>query len=461
MVKILSKKSLGKQPVYDIGVAKDHNFVLANGLVASNCFNKSHSTAYAYVTYQTAYLKANYPVEYMAALLSASSGSQDKVEKYIAICPSMGIEVVPPHINRSQVDFTPEGQKILFGLSAIRNLGQGAIEHILTARAQGNFTSLADLCERVDLRVVNRKALEALIYCGAFDSVAPNRQKLIKVLEATIKWAQNRAKEKASGQTNLFDLFDGQSGQNIDDNKSFEAAPQPPKIEDFSPAEKLKHEKELLGFYVSDHPLKSTRQAAQILSPINLNELPNQSNKARVSTIVMFKTDGIRTIMTKNNDPMAFVQMEDISGQAEGIVFPSAYGRIKDFLVEETPLIIWGKVQHKDDQIQLIIEDAELIDMVRMVMVQLTPQQAMDTSAQNRLKNILQTNSQGTQDQAQDKKFQKSKVPVIAIVGKGEQRQLVRLDQKFWVKDGQAVVSALNRADFPALIQPLIPGAAK
>ena len=165
--------------------------------------------------------------------------------------------------------------------------------------------------------------------------------------------------------------------------------------------------------------------------------------------------------MTKNNDPMAFVQMEDISGQAEGIVFPSAYGRIKDFLVEETPLIVWGKVQHKDDQIQLIIEDAELIDMVRMVMVQLTPQQAMDTSAQNRLKNILQTNSQGTQDQNQDKKFQKSKVPVIAIVGKGEQRQLVRLDQKFWVKDGQAVVSALNRADFPALIQPLIPGAAK
>ncbi|HEY9893005.1 MAG TPA: trans-splicing intein-formed DNA polymerase III subunit alpha C-terminal partner DnaE-C, partial [Candidatus Sericytochromatia bacterium] len=121
MVKIIGRKLLGKQPVYDIGVERDHNFILNNGLVASNCFNKSHSTAYGYVTYQTAYLKANYPVEYMAALLTASSGTQDKVQKYIATCSSMAITVQQPDINRSEFDFTPVERTILFGLSAVRN----------------------------------------------------------------------------------------------------------------------------------------------------------------------------------------------------------------------------------------------------------------------------------------------------------------------------------------------------
>ena len=131
MVKIVGRKSLGIQTVYDIGVERDHNFLIANGLVASNCFNKSHSTADGYVTYQTAYLKANYPVEYMAALLTGSSANQDKVQKYISTCSKMGIDVLKPDINHSEIDFTPVSRQILFGLSAIRNLGQGAIECIL------------------------------------------------------------------------------------------------------------------------------------------------------------------------------------------------------------------------------------------------------------------------------------------------------------------------------------------
>ncbi|NES67321.1 MAG: trans-splicing intein-formed DNA polymerase III subunit alpha C-terminal partner DnaE-C, partial [Okeania sp. SIO2D1] len=145
MVKIVSRKPAKTENVYDIGVAKDHNFVLANGLVASNCFNKSHSTAYAYVAYQTAYLKANYPVEYMAALITANSGDQDKVQKYIANCQKFNIEVEPPNINRSEVDFTPlpkeitkeAKDKILFGLSAVKNVGEGAIKAILKARKEG------------------------------------------------------------------------------------------------------------------------------------------------------------------------------------------------------------------------------------------------------------------------------------------------------------------------------------
>ncbi|MFM7442252.1 MAG: trans-splicing intein-formed DNA polymerase III subunit alpha C-terminal partner DnaE-C, partial [Snowella sp.] len=167
----------------------------------SNCFNKSHSTAYAYVTYQTAYLKANYPVEYMTALLTASSDSQDKVEKYRENCQKMGINVEPPDINRSDKNFKPVGRRIIFGLSAVKNLGEGAIITILKSRkeAGGKFESFADFCLRIDLRVVNRRALETLIFSGAFDGLQPNRKQLIQDLDLVINWAQKRTKEKESG----------------------------------------------------------------------------------------------------------------------------------------------------------------------------------------------------------------------------------------------------------------------
>jgi DNA polymerase-3 subunit alpha len=282
VVKIIGRKSLGNQSVYDLGVERDHNFILANGLVASNCFNKSHSTAYGYVTYQTAYLKANYPVEYMAALLTASSGTQEKVQKYMATCSSMGIKVEQPDINRSEIDFTPVSGKILFGLSAVRNLGQGAIECILNARETGGtFKSVADLCDRVDLRTVNRRALEALIYSGAFDSIAPNRNQMIEYLESVINWAQSRAKDRESPQLSLFDCSKTASGNQNTSSSVWESIPKPPDVADFSPQEKLRLEKELLGFYVSDHPLKSMSQVAKVLSPISLSELTEPNKKGR------------------------------------------------------------------------------------------------------------------------------------------------------------------------------------
>lgn len=199
MVKIIAKKTLGIQNVYDIGVAQDHNFVIKQGFVASNCFNKSHSTAYGYVTYQTAYLKANYPLEYMAALLTANSADTDKVQRYISACVTMSIPIEPPNVNRSGIDFTPTDDKIVFGLSAVRGLGQGAISSILEARSEGGeFKSLGDFCDRIDLRAVTRKTIESLIYCGAFDTILQNRQQLIHDLELTFNWAQSRAKDRAS-----------------------------------------------------------------------------------------------------------------------------------------------------------------------------------------------------------------------------------------------------------------------
>ncbi len=411
---------------------------------AEYCFNKSHSTAYAYVTYQTAYLKANYPVEYMAALLTAHSDDQDKVQRYISRCLSMNIQIEPPDINRSGVDFTPSDGKILFGLSAVRNVGQGAIACILATRNQeGLFKSLADLGDRVDLRAVNRRALEALIQCGAFDTLESNRNQLIHDLPLVLDWAQSRAKDRESGQGNLFDLLGGLPSSNTA-SSAFESAPKATTVPDFPQPEKLRLEKELLGFYVSDHPLKSVRQTTQILAPIDLSQLGDQREKARVSAVVMLSS--VKVVITKKGERMAIVQIEDLTGQAEAVVFPKSYEYLNSLLIADTRLIIWGKVDRKDEQTQLIVADAEPIETVRLVMVELTPQQAGDSQEQERLKTILQ-------EYSGDK--EKNKVPVIAMVKDPTQSQLVRFGRQFWVQNHQAVVEALKSARFPAYAQPL------
>jgi DNA polymerase III subunit alpha len=442
MVKIVSRQSLGMQAVYDIGVAQEHNFLLANGMVASNCFNKSHSTAYAYVTYQTAYLKANYPVEYMSALLTASSGIQDKVDRYRENAQKMGIIILPPDLNRSVEDFLPlDDNHISFGLSAVKNLGQGAIENILDARNRdGEFKSLADFCERVELRTVNRRALETLIYCGAFDLIQPNRKQLINDIDVVISWAQKRSKEKASGQLNLFDLVD-----KVDTEPIFEQAPSSPAVEDYPVQEKLRLEKEYIGFYISDHPLKAINQAAQILSPISLSALSEQKAKQKLSAVVMLNS--VRKIITKKGDPMAFVQMEDITGEAEGTIFPSTYAELEPLLLEGKQLIVWGTAQERNDKYQLIIDDAAAVEQVKMLMLEITPEQALDRVKSNYLKQILE------QQSVEPNKF---KIPVIAAIGKGEQRQFIRFGQKFWVQNETSAIASLKSAGFVARCESLL-----
>ncbi|MGB5896560.1 MAG: DNA polymerase III subunit alpha [Geitlerinemataceae cyanobacterium] len=415
---------------------------------AEYCFNKSHSMAYGYVTYQTAYLKANYPVEYMAALLTANSGIQDKVQKYIATCMNMNIKVLPPDINRSQVDFTPVDRKILFGLSAVRNIGQGAIECILEAREKdGSFQSLADLCDRVDLRSVNRRALEALIKCGALDTIQHNRHQLMEDLELVVDWAQSRAKDKASGQGNLFDLF-GEENSETQKN-GFESAPKAKEVEDYPAMEKLKLEKELLGFYVSDHPLQAIQHSSRLLAPVNLNELEDRPENSLISAVVMLSA--IKLILTKKGDRMAILQLEDLTGQVEAVVFPKVYDRIQSVIQADARLIVWGKVDRRDEQPQITIEDAEPIEQVQMVMVELSTQQASTLEERHRLKEILN-------EQTQNKKS--GKVPVIGIINGGinggEKRQFVRFGEQFRVTDCTNTVNALNYAGFRARSEQLI-----
>ena len=455
MVKVIRRKSLGMQPVFDIGVqSDDHNFVLGNGLVASNCFNKSHSCAYGYVTYQTAYLKANYPVEYMAALLTANSGDQDKVQRYIATCMAMGIEVQPPDINRSGVDFTPTDGSILFGLSAVRNVGMGAIEAILLVREEeGTFKSLADLCmrvicsesDRVDSRALNRRALEALIYCGAFDYLEPNRNQLIHDLELVLDWAQSRAKDRASGQGNLFDLFNDSSASVQESSASFDVAPKAPAVPELPEQEKLQKEKEILGFYISDHPLRRIQDAARILAPINLGDLEECKEGASVSAIAMITS--LKPVTTKKGDRMAILQLEDLTGHTEAVVFPKSYERIHEHIKPDQRLMLWGKVDRRDDQAQFIVEDAEPIETVHMVMVELEPKVASDIEQQHRLRNVLM------QNRGED---ERAKIPVVAIVSSAEKRHFVRFGNQFRVKDYQATVEALKKAGFQAKASSLI-----
>ena len=365
----------------------------------------------------------------------------------------MGIIIDPPDVNRSGLDFTPVDNKILFGFSAVRNVGQNAIVSILEAREESGelvpFKSLADFCDRLDLRTVNRRTLESLINCGSFDKIEPNRNQLIHDLELVYEWAQSRAKDKASGQGNIFDLLGGGLAANNHQpqKNAFESAPKAPPVNDFPPQEKLRMEKELLGFYLSDHPLKSIKQSSSVLAPINLSQLGEQKDDSTLCAVVML--NNVKKVVTKKGDSMAILQIEDLSAATEAVVFPKTYERISSLLEIDARLIIWGKVDRRDDQTQFILEDAETVETVKMILVELSPQQAGTIEEQHRLNTILKA-------QAGDK--DKSKIPVIGVVQAGNHREIVRFGRQFWVQDSGTAVQALQNAKFRADIKQLTSG---
>jgi DNA polymerase-3 subunit alpha len=445
-MKIVGRRSLGMHPVYDIGLAETHNFLIADHFVAANCFNKSHSVAYGYVTYQTAYLKANYPVEYMAALLSSVSGEQDKVQRYIANCNNLGITVLPPDINRSELDFTPFGKQILFGLAGIKNLGMSAIEIILRVRhADGPFKSLADLCQRVDGRSVNKKSLEALILAGAFDGLQANRRQLVADLDLILDWSSRKAKEQASGQGNLLELLGGGA---VQDTGNFDQSPKASPVDDYSPQEKLRLEKELLGFYISDHPLKVVGSSVKLMAPTNLSNLASVPEKHTMTAIALLLD--IKEVTTKKGDRMAIVQLEDLTGTTEAVIFPKSYERVRQHLVKDSRLMIWGKVDRRDEQVQLIIDDMQPITSIRMVKVDLDKSQALDNQRMNELRQILSMGAGANEPEASNS----TKVPVVASLGYSS--KFVRFGPQYWIKNEAEVLQRLQAAGFKAMCETLV-----
>ncbi len=428
-------------------------------LFAEYCFNKSHSTAYGAVTYQTAYLKAHYPVAYMAALLTVNAGATDKVQRYIANANAMGIEVMPPDVNASGTDFTPVGERILFGLSAVRNLGDGAIRALLENRqADGPFRSLADLCDRLPGPTLNRRALESLIHCGAMDGLEPtaNRAQLMADLDLILDWASSRARDRASGQGNLFDLLGGgASGSTAEAGPAapggadpLSTAPKAAPVSDYPPTEKLRLEKELVGFYLSDHPLKQLTRPIRLLSAVGLGSLEEQADKARVSVVGM--VSGLRPVVTRKGDRMAVLQLEDLTGSCEAVVFPKTYARLADHLMVDARLLIWASVDRRDEQVQLIVDDCRVVDELKFLLVELAPEEASDIAVQHRLRECL--NQHRTErDEAG------VRVPVVALVRHNNEIRYVRLGHQFCVNDSQAALSTLTAQAFRArLSSPLV-----
>ncbi len=317
-------------------------------------FNKSHSAAYGVVSYQTAWLKANYPVEFMAAILSNELANTDKIQQFVNECKCMGIEVVPPDINASGVRFTVENGKIRFGLAAIKNVGEIAVEELVKIRNKaGTFSSFAEFCDRMDSHVVNRKVIESLVKCGAFDSINPARAEVFAEVEYQMNRASSLQRDRDRGQAALFDVAPV--------NARRVTTGQPPAVE-WSQAEMLAFEKELLGFYVSGHPL--TRYAEilrryEMASTTQLGQLQD-GQATRIGGII----SKLVPKTTKQGKPMAILSLEDLDGSVEVLVFPEAYARSVLHLKQDTAIFICGTVNRREDPAKIVAEQIIPLDDV-------------------------------------------------------------------------------------------------
>jgi len=302
-------------------------------------FNKSHSAAYGFVAYCTAYLKAHYPVYFMAALLSAESGSTDKVVRYISECKDMGIEILPPDVNSSFWDFTPDGEAIRFGMGAIKNVGQGAVESLIEARDRvGRFKSLFHFCEEVDWQKINKRMLESSIKAGAMDSLGGRRSQLIAALDGAVESGQKLARDREVGQAGLFGAMPAADEQEQEERL--------PNVPEWPEKEKLIGEKAMLGFYVTGHPLEAYRDKCEELETANSTTVNDMDNGANVALCGLLT--GIQRRRNREGKPWASAKLEDLSGSMELLVFTTAYEGLSDQLVEDQAVLLRGSVRTDD-----------------------------------------------------------------------------------------------------------------
>jgi DNA polymerase-3 subunit alpha len=305
-------------------------------------FNKSHAACYALIAYQTAWLRANHPCEYMAALISSVMNTKDRVPFYVNACAEMGIEVLPPDVNESQVDFAVVGGKIRFGLNAVKGVGESAARSLIAAREEGGpFESIWDFAERVDPSVSNKRVLEALVKCGALPG---SRKGMLEVLEQAVAWGQKQQADRLVGQGSIFDLAP------VEDEKPRHHPPTP--TEEFDKNELLRMEKEVLGLYVTEHPLSAIREQLRRKSDATVGELERRRD-GEVVTIGGIVA-GVRHMTTKRGDAMVFLRIEDVTGGIETVVFNSTYDKARELCTTDRVLIVKGRIDRKEGETKLV-----------------------------------------------------------------------------------------------------------
>jgi DNA polymerase-3 subunit alpha len=319
-------------------------------------FNKSHSAAYAYLAYVTAYLKAHYAVEFMSALLTSESGSTDKIVKYIGECREMGIRVLPPDVNESDLNFTPAGAAIRFGLGAVKNVGQGAVEAIVVARNnEGRFKSIFDFCERVNLGAINRRVIESLVKAGAMDSLNGNRAQLTEAIDRAMESGLRSLRDREMGQAGLFGL--------ADDHKEHEYPLA--KLPQWTPQQMLAGEKEMLGIYVSGHPLDRFSDKVCELATHTTDKL-EEVQKAQLVSLCGLLTN-IQRKTTKEGKHWAFMKFDDGHGTVDAMLFSTRYDELLPFIKDDAAVLLKATVMREEDAPpKLNVQDITLLDDARV-----------------------------------------------------------------------------------------------
>ena len=393
------RRAMGKK-ISELMMAQRDRFVkgaTANGIESSKAnhvfelmakfaeygFNKSHSAAYALIAYQTAYLKSHYPVEFMAALMNSFLSSSDQVVKLINVCAQMDIRILPPDVNESGRAFQVVGRMIRFGLGAVKNVGEAAIEVILRCREEdGPFRSIHDFCERIDSQKVNRRVLEQLVRCGAFDTLHPGRAQVMAGLDEALDRASAVQRDRQAGQMNLFEMLR---------SKKKTSAPVLPDIPEWDSRTRLQFEKESLGFYISGHPLDFYRQQISAICTADTQSVKEKREGTEVVVCGLFSV--VKEITTKRGERMAFLMVEDREGTIEVVAFAEPYTQARPLLDGDEPLAVWGKVQHDEKATKLLanrilsMEEAQL-QSVEAVHIKLDAS-SMDRDGFGRLRHLL------------------------------------------------------------------------
>jgi DNA polymerase-3 subunit alpha len=356
----LLRRAMGKKKreVLDAEYVGFEQGMIANGFSAASikalwdvlvpfsdyAFNKAHSAAYGLVSYWTAYLKANYPAEYMAAVLTSVRDDKDKSAVYLNECRRMGIKVLPPDVNESAANFTPVGTDIRFGLTAIRNVGTNVVDAIVSTReSKGRYASFEDFLRKVPAVVCNKRTIESLAKSGAFDSLGHSRAGLVRVHEVYVESLVEEKRKEAQGQDSLFGGFD--------DDVAIELAVLPPiPSTEWDKKEKLKFEREMLGLYVSDHPLFGIEHVLQGSADCSIASLLGDDSRPDGATVTIAgMISGLQRKMTKNGNPWAIATVEDLEGAVEVLFFPQAYQTVSTMLTEDLVVVVRGRVNRRDE----------------------------------------------------------------------------------------------------------------